>query len=69
MLLCPLKFGIEDLISMHIFVPSLSSDVQLTHSKTSLMQVSHTLRICLFGRFLTFIFDIKPDQYLRFNYE
>lgn len=42
MLLCPLKFGIEDLISMHIFVPSLSSDVQLTHSKTSLMQVSNT---------------------------
>lgn len=69
MLLYPLKLDIEDLISMHIFVPSLSSDVQLTLSKTSLMQVSHTLRICLFGRFLTFIFDIKPDQYLRFNYE
>lgn len=69
MLLCPLKLGIEDLISMHIFVPSLSSDVQLTRSKIRLMQVSHRVRICLFGRFLTFIFDIKYDQYLRFNYE
>lgn len=59
MLLCPLKCGIEDHISIHIFAPSLSSNVQLTCSKISLKQVSDRVGICLFERFLTLISDIK----------
>lgn len=59
MLLCPLKCVIEDHISIHIFAPSLSSNVQLACSKINLKQVSHRVGICLFERFLALISDIK----------
>ena len=59
MLLCPLKCDIEHHVSIHIFGPSLSSNVQLTCSKISLKEVYHRVGICLFERFLTLISDIK----------
>lgn len=59
MLLCPLKSGIEDYISIHIFAPSLSSDVQLTCSKINLKQVACRVGICLSERHLTLISDTK----------
>lgn len=58
MLLCSLKCGFEDHVSIRIFVPSLAALSKLN------LKVAHRVGICLFKRFLTLIFDIKPGLYL-----